>query len=88
VPAANRLIAALALRHAVPTIYQFRKFAAVGALVSHGENSGDLDRQVGIYTGRILKGEKPADLPVQQSTRIQPIINMKTAKAGGCRAPG
>ena len=78
--------AALALRHAVPTIYQFREFAAVGGFMSYGENGRDLDRQVGIYT-RILKGEKPADLPVQQSTRIQLIINMKTAKAWGLTFP-
>ena len=80
-------LAALALRHAVPVIYEFRAFAAAGGLMSYGPRIADLYRLVGVYTGRILKGEKPADLPVQQSTSIELIINLKTAKALGFDVP-
>jgi putative ABC transport system substrate-binding protein len=80
-------LAALALRYAVPTIYQYRDFAAAGGLMSYGTNPADGYRLVGAYAGRILKGEKPADLPVQQATRIELIINMKTAKALGLTFP-
>ena len=79
--------AALALRHAVPTICQYREFAAAGGLMSYGGSITDDYRLVGDYTGRILKGEKPADLPVQQATRIELIINMKTAKAARPHLP-
>jgi len=80
-------LAALALRHAVPTIFQYRRFAAAGGLMSYGTNIADLNRQAGIYAGRILNGEKPADLPVQQSTKVELIINLKTAKTLGLTFP-
>ena len=80
-------IAALALRHALPAIFQFRKFAAAGGLLSYGGSIADPSRLAGVYTAQILKGEKPANLPVQQATKVELIINLKTAKALGLTVP-
>ena len=76
-------LAALSARHAVPAIFQSREFAAAGGLVSYSANNVEAFRLAGVYTGRILKGEKPADLPVQQLTKVEMILNLKTAKALG-----
>ena len=81
----NQLIA-LAARHAVPTIYPYREFAAAGGLMSYGSNLADTYRLVGVYTGRILNGEKPANLPIQQ-TKVEFVINLRTAKALGLTFP-
>ena len=80
-------LGALTLQHAVPAITQFREFAAAGGLMTYGGSFTELARQVGVYTGRILKGEKPADLPVQQSAKAELIINVKSAKALGLAVP-
>jgi putative ABC transport system substrate-binding protein len=80
-------LAALTLRHAVPAIFPFREFAAAGGLVSYGTDLADTYRLAGVYTGRILKGEKPSDLPVQQATKVELVLNLKTAKALGLEVP-
>ena len=80
-------LAALSLRHAVPTIYEYRPFVAAGGLMSYGSDETEYYRLVGIYAGKVLKGEKPADLPVVQSTKVELIINLKTAKALGITVP-
>ena len=80
-------IAAMALRHRLPSIYPHRRFAAAGGLMSYAGNNADGYHQAGVYTGRILKGEKPADLPVHQSTKVELVVNLQTAKALGLTLP-
>jgi len=80
-------LAALTVRHAIPAITQTRDFTRAGGLVSYGGNFMESHRQAGVYTGRIIKGDKPADLPVQQVTKVELLINMKTAKALGITVP-
>ena len=80
-------LGALVARHAVPTVFQSHEFAAAGGLVSYGASTADAWRLAGVYTGRVLKGDKPADLPVQQVAKVEMIINLKTAKALGITIP-
>jgi putative ABC transport system substrate-binding protein len=80
-------LAALASRHAMPTVFQDREFAVAGGLMSYGGDLKEADHLAGVYTGRVLKGEKPANLPVSQATKVELIINLKTAKALGISVP-
>jgi putative ABC transport system substrate-binding protein len=80
-------LAAVAIRHGIPTIAQYRAFAAAGVLMSDGGSIAELGRLAGAYTGRVLKGERVSDLPVQQATKIELVVNMKTAKALGITFP-
>jgi putative tryptophan/tyrosine transport system substrate-binding protein len=83
----SQQLATLALRNAVPTIYQYREFAAAGGLMSYGGSLIEANRLVGTYAARMLMGEKPGDLPVQQATKVELIVNLKTAKALGLTVP-
>jgi putative ABC transport system substrate-binding protein len=85
--ARSEQLAALTVRHAVPSVHLYREFAAAGGLMSYGSDEGEYYRLVGIYIGRILKGENPSDLPVQQATKVELIINLKTARALGLIVP-
>ena len=80
-------LAMLTVRHALPAVYEFRKFAAAGGLMSYGSSETEYYRLVGTYAGRVLKGDKPANLPVQQSTKVELVLNLKTAKALGVTVP-
>jgi putative tryptophan/tyrosine transport system substrate-binding protein len=80
-------LAELAVHHALPAVYEFRRFVAAGGLMSYGSSEFEYYRLVGTYAGRVLKGDKPADLPVQQSTVVQLMINLKTAKTLGVTVP-
>jgi putative tryptophan/tyrosine transport system substrate-binding protein len=80
-------VAALAIDHAVPAIYQYRPFVEAGGLMSYGSDETETYHLVGVYAGRVLKGEKPANLPVQQSTKVQLTVNLKSAKALGINVP-
>ena len=80
-------LATLATRHAIPTVYNVREFAEVGGLMSYGTSLAEMHRQVGVYAGRILRGEKPGELPIVQSTKFELVINLPTARALGIDVP-
>jgi putative ABC transport system substrate-binding protein len=86
-PSRSQQLAALAIRHAVPTVFENREFVAAGGLASYGGSIRDAYRLAGIYTGRVLKGEKPAELPVQRTTKVELFLNLKAAKALGLTVP-
>jgi putative tryptophan/tyrosine transport system substrate-binding protein len=81
------LIVTLAARHALPTVYFAREFADIGGLISYGTSIDNMHELIGIYTGRVLKGEKPAELPIVQPTKFEMVINLSTAKALGIEVP-
>ena len=81
------LLSALAIRHAIPTMFDRREYPVAGGLMSYGANYFDVWHQAGVYVGRILRGAKPADLPVQQATKLEFVLNLNTAKALGLEIP-
>ena len=83
----SKRLAELTLQHALPAIYEFRQFVAAGGLISYGSSETEYYRLVGNYVGKVLKGEKPADLPVQQATKVELLINLKTANTLGITVP-
>jgi putative ABC transport system substrate-binding protein len=86
-PDNSEQLAALTVSHALPAIYEFRRFVAAGGLLSYGSSETEYYRLIGAYAARILRGDKPADLPVQRSTKVELIVNLKTAKALGLNVP-